>query len=392
MKILFYRYGSICEEDVIEAFNEYGIETKEILEEVYNKQLLPSDCVRILKTALDKDNYSFVFSINFFPTVSDVCNIYHIPYMCLIVDSPVLELYSESIRNPYNRIFLFDRALYNEFHSYNPDCIFHIPLATNVNRWDRVIAADTSKRFTCDISFVGSLYTEKSPLKLDNATDYIKGYVDGLVEAQLKIYGYYFIDNLLTEELAEEILNQMPTHYVFLDKYRADNKALVSQLYIGSRISAEERLRVFHLLSQKYNVDIYTGSDTTSLPKLHNRGLAKTHTEMPLIFNRTGINLNITSKPIRSGIPLRVFDVIGCGGFLITNYQTELPEFFSIGEHLEAYDSMEDLDNKVQFYLEHPQIRQEIARNGYEYVKANHTYTIRIGQMISLAFGQKEVH
>ena len=100
MKILFYRYGSICEEDIIEAFHEYGIETQEILEEVYNKHLLPSDCVKILNSALDKDNYSFVFSINFFPTVSDVCNIYHIPYMCLIVDSPVLELYSESIKNP----------------------------------------------------------------------------------------------------------------------------------------------------------------------------------------------------------------------------------------------------------------------------------------------------
>lgn len=388
MKILFYRYGSICEEDIIEAFHEYGIETQEVLEEVYNKQLLPGDCVRILNAALDKDNYAFVFSINFFPTVSDVCNIYHIPYMCLIVDSPVLELYSESIRNPYNRIFLFDRELYNEFHSYNPECIFHIPLATNVKRWDKVINSDRTDRFTSEISFVGSLYTEKSPLKLDNAPDYIKGYVDGLVEAQLKIYGYYFIDNLLTDELAETILNQMPQHYEFLDNYRVNNKALVSQLYIGSRISAEERLRIFHMLSQKYNVDIYTGSDTTSLPKLHNRGLAKTHTEMPLIFNRTGINLNITSKPIRSGIPLRVFDILGCGGFLITNYQTELPEFFSIGEHLEAYDSFEDLDYKINFYLEHPELRKEIARAGYEFVKENHTYTARVGQMIALAFGK----
>ena len=386
MKILFYRYGSICEEDVIEAFKEYGIDTNEILEEVYNKHLLPGDCVRILNAALNKENYSFVFSINFFPTVSDVCNIYHIPYLCLIVDSPVLELYSDSIRNSYNRIFLFDKALYNEFHPYNPDCIFHIPLATNVRRWNRVIEADTSDRFSSEVSFVGSLYTEKSPLNLDNAPDYIKGYVDGLIEAQLKIYGYYFIDNLLTEELSNEILNQMPGHYVFPDKYRIDNRGLVSQLYIGSKISAEERLRVFHRLSQKYDVDIYTGSDTTSLPKLHNRGLAKTHTEMPLIFNHTKVNLNITSKPIRSGIPLRVFDVLGCGGFLITNYQSELPELFSIREHLEAYESIEDLDNKIQFYLEHPELRKEIARNGYEYVKSNHTYTVRIGQMISLAF------
>ena len=72
------------------------------------------------------------------------------------------------------------------------------------------------------------------------------------------------------------------------------------------------------------------------MPLIHNRGFAKTNTEMPIIFHQSKINLNLTAKSIRSGLSLRIFDVLGCEGFLITNYQAELPEHFNIGEDLEA--------------------------------------------------------
>ena len=37
MKLLFYRYGSICEPDIIEGFEELGFEISEISHEMYNK-------------------------------------------------------------------------------------------------------------------------------------------------------------------------------------------------------------------------------------------------------------------------------------------------------------------------------------------------------------------
>ena len=86
MNILFYRYGSICEPDIIASFKHLGFNITEDTREVYNKQLLPSDCIKGLNELLKQDTYSFIFSINFFPSVSDVCNIWGIPYLCLIVD------------------------------------------------------------------------------------------------------------------------------------------------------------------------------------------------------------------------------------------------------------------------------------------------------------------
>lgn len=53
-----------------------------------------------------KRKYAFAFTINFFPWLSDVCQLLNITYISLIVDSPVLELYSNAISNSVNKIFL----------------------------------------------------------------------------------------------------------------------------------------------------------------------------------------------------------------------------------------------------------------------------------------------
>lgn len=392
MNILFYRYGSICEPDIIASFKHLGFRITEDTREVYNKQLLPSDCIKGLNELLKQDTYSFVFSINFFPSVSDVCNIWGIPYLCLIVDSPVLELFSTSLANPCNKIFLFDRQLYNDFHHINPDGIFHIPLATNVrDNYATATMANAADRtrFSSDISFIGSLYSEKCLYNQITLPEKMRGYVDGLIEAQLLVYGYNFIEECVTPELIEAFCKVRPELINFPDSMKVDTKAVIAQHIISVKVAEQERLRYLKALSEHFNVDLYTGSDTYSMPLIHNRGFAKTNTEMPIIFHQSKINLNLTAKSIRSGLSLRIFDVLGCEGFLITNYQAELPEHFNIGEDLEAYTSLDDLMGKCEYYLLHDKERQEIAHNGFEKVKKYHTYDIRLTQMLEIAFGLK---
>lgn len=392
MNILFYRYGSICEPDIIASFKHLGFNITEDTREVYNKQLLPSDCIKGLNELLKQDTYSFIFSINFFPSVSDVCNIWGIPYLCLIVDSPVLELFSTSLANPCNKVFLFDRQLYNDFHHINPDGIFHIPLATNVrdNYATATMASAADRaRFSSDISFIGSLYSEKCLYNQITLPEKMRGYVDGLIEAQLLVYGYNFIEECVTPELIEAFCKVRPELINFPDSMKIDTKAVIAQHIISVKVAEQERLRYLKALSEHFNVDLYTGSDTYSMPLIHNRGFAKTNTEMPIIFHQSKINLNLTAKSIRSGLSLRIFDVLGCEGFLITNYQAELPEHFNIGEDLEAYTSLDDLMGKCEYYLSHDKDRQEIAHNGFEKVKKYHTYDIRLTQMLEIAFGLK---
>ena len=49
---------------------------------------------------------------------------------------------------------------------------------------------------------------------------------------------------------------------------------------------------------------------------------------------------------------------------------------------METYESMEELEQKVQYYLNHEEERIEIAINGYEKVAKYHTYEQRLAEMI----------
>lgn len=390
MKILFYRYGSICEPDIIEGFEELGHTVSQITEEISNKDLVFGDSARIVSNYLMEHPQDCVFTINFFPVISDVCNIFKIPYLCWSVDSPVLELFAKSIQNPCNRIFLFDRAQYDEIAPLNPGHTFHFPLAVNVKGKQQVLqnaSASQKAHFAADISFVGSLYTEKCPYdKLTNPPEYLTGFLNGLIESQLKVYGYYFVEDLLTDEIIAHFKAHLPGFYTYpLDNFLTDRQT-IAQLYIGNKITAVERLRTMAILSEHFNLDLYTGSDTSTLPKVNNRGFAKSLTEMPIIFHESKINLNTTSKAIRSGLPQRIFDIMGCGGFVLTNYQAELPEIFQIGSEVAAYGSLEEMKDMARYYLEHEKERVEIAQNGYEKVARDYNYPVRLEQLLQLAF------
>mgnify|MGYP004626376345 CR=1 FL=1 len=393
MEILFYRYNSICEPDILQTFKSFGItvHTEEL--EMHDKGVTPQTCSARVAEWILSHPLSFVFSINFFPAISYTCEHFHIPYVCWSVDSPVPELFSNALKNRCNRIFLFDKAQYDFFSPYNPSGIFYLPLATNVKRWEQVVLSmteDDYTRYGADVSFVGSLYTEKCKydtlVSQNILSQYTRGFVDGLLEAQLHVYGYNFIYDNLTDRVIREIADADPQFYHGADTFMDTDRYLVAHQYLGMKLAAVERQRTLAALSEKFSVALYTRSDVSALPHVQARGGVSTLTEMPKVFQASRINLNITMRPIETGLSLRVWDVLGCGGFLLTNYQAELPSYFEIGKDLDAYESQEELMEKVQYYLSHEEERVEIAIHGYEKTARLHSYENRLAEMLRILF------
>lgn len=386
MNILLYRYGSICEPDIIDAFTQLGINVIQETTEMQNKRISNSDRIKIIDEYLKKEKPLFVFSINFYPAIAQICEIYQTLYLCWTVDSPVPELFSPAIKCSTNRIFLFDYAQYTLFHKYNPDNIFYLPLASCTERFDSVtqnISALNKEKYSSDISFVGSLYSDKNPLnRISGLSDYSKGYIEALVESSLQIYGYNPIEASITMDLANE-LKQCDSSFFSIEKEITDStKYVAAHSYVGMQVAETERIRTLNALAEHFDVDLYTRSNTEKLVNVNVRGGVETLTEMPIVFHLSKINLNMTIKPIQTGLPLRIFDILGCGGFLMTNYQSELPDFFEIGTDIEAYSSMDELIDKCQYYLTHEDERVAIARNGYKKVQESHRYIHRISAML----------
>lgn len=387
MEILFYRYNSICEPALISAFTSFGITVHTEEQEMHDKQITPGQCVEAVSSWILKAPLAFVFSINFFPAISYTCERLKVPYVCWTVDSPVPELFSNALGNTYNRIFLFDRAQYDFFSPVNPSCIHYLPLAADNKQFEKAVLSMTEADYAAygaDISFVGSLYTEKCRYDRLTLSEHTKGYVDGLMEAQLQIYGCNFTADSLTESVIREIMDADPLFYQGEDLREGVERYLVAHQYVGMKLAALERERTLRRLSEHFPVTLYTRSDTSSLPHVDCRGGVRTLTEMPKVFQASRINLNMTIRPIETGLSQRIWDVLACGGFLLTNYQSEIPDYFEIGKELETYESIPELEEKVRYYLSHEDERMEIAIRGYEKVAAHHSYEVRLAQMIKI--------
>ena len=68
----------------------------------------------------------------------------------------------------------------------------------------------------------------------------------------------------------------------------------------------------------------------------------------------------------------------------MTDFQPDFGELFVPDEDYVFYTTPDDLYAKIDYYLEHDEKRKIIAQNGYEKVKANHTYDHRLKEMLSM--------
>lgn len=399
-KILLYRWGSLSEPGLEKVFKKNKIEYCTFIKKVKDYHADAKFAAEFLQV-LHGEKVQAVFSYDYFPIISMLCEMNHIPYISWIYDCPMYTLYSKTITNEMNYILCFDEKYSMYLQQLGAKHCIHFPLAADSERLVEIcnggmagktdadrnygsMKEQVQKKYSCDISFVGNLYNEKKN-RLRNVTlsDYTKGYLEGVIEAQLKVYGYNFIRETLTEALVEEIVDKCQLQLG--DMYYQDSLEMAANT-IGMEVSARERERVLRVLGEYFDVDLYSGSKLpVSLQglKIHEKGFADYEKEMPHIFYNSKINLNITSKTIESGIPLRILDILSCGGFCLTNYQLEVAEYFVDGEDLVMYSSMEDLVEKVAYYLEHDEEREQIAGNGYEKLKKNHDLRMKVNEMLS---------
>lgn len=107
--------------------------------------------------------------------------------------------------------------------------------------------------------------------------------------------------------------------------------------------------------------------------------------EMVRIFNQSKINLNLSSSsaPGQDQIKGRNFEILGCGGFLLTEYVEELEDYYRPGEELEFFYGVDDLRDKIEFYLKKEDTREAIATRGYQRTIKDHTYDRRFQQLFN---------
>lgn len=385
MKLLFLDSPSFGKLDLIRAFDQKGYEIQlfhhDNLHDYRNKEF--DDYFDNLVFGKD---FSFVFSLNYYPSISNGCERNHLKYLAFVYDNPLVSLYSYTLINPCNYIFLFDKACYLDFAKEGISTVYYLPLCANTARLSSMhLPADKRPILSSDVSFVGALYNEDHNF-LDRMTDldeYTKGYIDAIMRSQMKVNGYFFIEDLLTPEIITSMKKSL--EYNTQPGGTESDAYVYANYFIARKITSLERQNILKEVSNHYDTKLYTHNATPELPNIQNMGAVDYYDVMPHVFKNSKINLNITLRSIRSGMPLRAWDILGAGGFLLSNYQEDFFDFFIPGEDFDFFDGTDDLLSKIEYYLSHERERKEIAENGFQKVAANHTYAHRVDTMLEIA-------
>lgn len=386
MNILLHDFGSYIQADLIACLSEMGHHCKNIIYPLPN----PAEdeyFEKYVTAHLNTGNYDCVISTNFQPLLARICHQMNTKYLSWIYDSPLSWEHKEYYAYPTNYLFLFDRTEAEHFHREGIPHAYHLPLAVNAKRLAALPITNADRaRFSCDLSFVGRFY--ESPLKkiLSHQSDYTIGYINALTDAQLRLPGVPLPEDVIDDALLKQMndtLSKKGIHY-----YSGDTPGITRTTLwacINYQITRNERVILLRLMNKLCKVHLYSSERVEQLSDVPFMGPVTYTTEMPKVFRLSKVNLCPTMRTICSGIPLRALDIMGAGGFLLSNPQPELLEYFRPDVDVVCYTDIADAVEKVKYYLTHDDIRQRIQKNAYTIVKKQFSYAERICNMFQTA-------
>tara|TARA_B100000963_G_C22630445_1_gene674673 strand:- start:2814 stop:3962 length:1149 start_codon:yes stop_codon:yes gene_type:complete len=201
--------------------------------------------------------------------------------------------------------------------------------------------------------------------------------IDGDDDSLMKSYSMYisnFFDlNITTSPSAAKKFKKygnaslaLPIFYRRKKKLKHRFKHDVS--FVGILRGKNDRLDYINeIRKNQISLDVF-GPDTKKLK----------YREVLNVFQKSKINLNFSKlnndMPIlnkhdkslksKSGIKSRLFEIMNCGGFVLTEYTKDLNYFFPEKKYLETFKNKKELISKIKFFLKNNSKRKMIAKNG----------------------------
>ena len=383
MKLLIYEWSAFLEHDIFEICQDEGLDYESFSWKFTDKNSDNAFENWFFKT-IGKDRFTALLSINYWPMLSTVCQRRGLKYIAWCYDNPLnVVRVEENLSNPVNHVFFFDRVQYLRYKNAGFDTVFHLPLGVNRKRMERMtISTAESAQYSAEVALVGKLYESQLPEIMAPLNDYTKGFLDALIRMQTNIYGSYLLDDCISDELIQKINQQ------YLEKepgtqVRMSREAL--SYAMASEVTRRERIVLLSLMGARFDTRLYSYQNSEVIINVKKYPTVNYLTEMPKIFACTKINLNPSLRIIQTGVPLRAFDIMGAGGFLLSNSQQELLELFEDGREMAAYEGLEDAVDKAAFYLRHGDIRRRIAENGRRKTLEEYSLQNRMEKIFAIA-------
>jgi hypothetical protein len=202
--------------------------------------------------------------------------------------------------------------------------------------------------------------------------------------------------------LREALRNRDPAQLELLDRFadQVDEPARHFEAATGRPYEGSSRFYIEEVRSRRRRLEILSSLPPTSLKIFGGAewareasGIASCYSgralrygfDLASVYYHTRINLNVFHDQCVDSTNSRVYDVLAAGGFLLTEERPCITREFEPGRHLATFSSPADAREKVLYYLNHPEEREALAREGQRHVLAHHTIAERCRHLLTLA-------
>ena len=145
--------------------------------------------------------------------------------------------------------------------------------------------------------------------------------------------------------------------------YKMDETKDIDILFVGSILP--RRKKILRELQTEFNIRIC-------------KAFGK---EMSNLFNRSKIVLNIHAEEFLD-TETRIYESLGCGAFVISEKLSSENPFIPNMHYIEV-NNIDEMKNQINYYLDNPIERENIAQNGYKEAKSKHSYQKRAEQLVN---------
>ena len=168
--------------------------------------------------------------------------------------------------------------------------------------------------------------------------------------------------------------------------------------FVGAIHGYKRRMRILRQLVKNnpdLSVRIWTNTPPTYSPRRFWKTFAPfsrvcraverqtlSHQQINVIYNSARICVNVHHDQSQSGVNPRTFEILGSGAFEIVDERDGIGRLFSKGEEIACFNTDEDLQSKIEHYMNHPDQRRIISERGRSAVVKHHSYERRAKRIL----------
>lgn len=392
MKVLYLQNTRGQHFDILEVMRSLSYEV--------NVENIPNEDEKLLSLLANKkrddllakmtQNWDYIFTLDYYPTVANLCNTLQKIYVSWSLEPPFINLYSASVMHETNRIYVADKWLVDVMHEEGLNQFTYLCEGVNLERCNQVssIVGAQRRRETSFFSNIEFDYWDRY-FETDRLKDATLGYLDGLLAAQIGVFGKDLFAGSLPLYLLEDLSSHSPLtrpsdsveniQSFYGQKVFYPRTSLVECAGIAKSLAkvsnltfcGDRELTIEEVYLGEKSGEVRLGKEITNIVNMpYEEGLS--------VLGQSMIHVVMAPRGFKDGVYGKIMQAMAMGAVVVCDYKHALMDSLIPEELVIYFEDMVDLANKVMSLLKEEEKMAMISERAKEYAYANFDLKARI--------------